>query len=497
MIMAPPSGFKSFRMVRREKFALRRIAPMTKRLICACLLLVAWTAVRASEAWPPAVQQALKAAGIPPGNVSGFVQQVDARNPSLRVNETIAMNPASVMKLVTTLAGLEILGPAYRWRTQAHLDGALKDGVLQGSLMLKGMGDPKLTFESFWLLLRALRDRGLRDVRGDLVLDRTYFSTGEHDPGRFDAEPLRAYNVGPDALLLSFKSVSFQFVPDSDTGSVLVYAQPRPEQLEVVSVLRTSNGPCGEWRDKVKADFQTAAKLRALFTGVYPTSCGERSWHIAMLTHPEFVGGVFRQLWPELGGAFSGSVREAAVLPGMKVFYSHESAPLTEIVRDINKFSNNVMARQLYLTIGAEAARAPGRYDKSLGVVKSWLSKRGLEMPELVIENGSGLSRRERISAQSLGALLVSAFHSTVMPEFIASMPLLAVDGTMRKRLKGEQVAGSAHIKSGSLADVRAIGGYVLDRKGQRHAVVMMINHPNAHQAAAAMDELLRWVHGG
>ena len=467
------------------------------RRLAVFMLFCGFAGAQAAEGWPPSVQQALRAAGIPPASAAAVVQPVDARRPSLQVNEAVAMNPASVMKLVTTLAGLEVLGPNYRWRTNAYLDGVLRDGVLQGSLILKGTGDPKLSFESFWLLLRALRDRGLREVRGDLVLDRSYFATGEHDPSRFDAEPLRAYNVGPDALLVSFKSVSFQFIPEQESGSVLVLAQPRPEQLEVVSVLRASAGACGEWRDKVRADFQTAAKLRAMFTGEYPTSCGERTWHVALLTHPEFVGGVFRQLWPELGGVLSGSVREGAVPAGMKLFYSHESPALAEIVRDINKFSNNVMARQLYLTLGAEAARPPGRYDKSFGVVRSWLSKKALEMPELVIENGSGLSRRERISAQSLAAMLVHAFHSTVMPEFVASMPLVAVDGTMRKRLKGEEVAGSAHIKTGSLGDVRAIGGYVLDRKGRRHVVVMMVNHANAHLAQPAMDELLRWVHGG
>jgi len=459
-------------------------------LFCGC------PGAQAAEGWPPSVQQALRAAGIPPASAAAVVQPVDTRKPSLQVNEAVPMNPASVMKLVTTLAGLEVLGPNYRWRTNAYLDGVLRDGVLQGSLILKGTGDPKLSFESFWLLLRALRDRGLREVRGDLVLDRSYFATGEHDPSRFDAEPLRAYNVGPDALLVSFKSVSFQFIPE-ESGSVLVLAQPRPEQLEVVSVLRASGGACGDWREKVRADFQAAAKLRAMFTGEYPASCGERTWHVALLSHPEFVGGVFRQLWPELGGVLSGGVREGAVPAAMKLFYSHESPALAEIVRDINKFSNNVMARQLYLTLGAEAARPPGRYDKSFAVVRGWLSKKSLEMPELVIENGSGLSRRERISAQSLAAMLVHAFHSTVMPEFIASMPLVAVDGTMRKRLKGEEVAGSAHIKTGSLGDVRAIGGYVLDRKGRRHVVVMMVNHANAHLAQPAMDELLRWVHGG
>jgi D-alanyl-D-alanine carboxypeptidase/D-alanyl-D-alanine-endopeptidase (penicillin-binding protein 4) len=465
--------------------------------LAAVILSCGFAGAQAADGWPPSVQQALRAAGIPAASAAGVVQPVDARKPSLQVNEAVPMNPASVMKLVTTLAGLEVLGPNYRWRTNAYLDGVLRDGVLQGSLILKGTGDPKLSFESFWLLLRALRDRGLREVRGDLVLDRSYFSTGEHDPSRFDAEPLRAYNVGPDALLVSFKSVSFQFIPEPESGSVLVLAQPRPDQLEVVSVLRASGGACGEWRDKVRADFQTAAKLRAMFTGEYPASCGERTWHVALLSHPEFVGGVFRQLWPELGGVLSGGVREGTVPAGMKLFYSHESSALAEVVRDINKFSNNVMARQLYLTLGAEAARPPGRYDKSFAVVRSWLSKKALEMPELVIENGSGLSRRERISAQSLAAMLVHAFHSTVMPEFVASMPLVAVDGTMRKRLKGEEVAGSAHIKTGSLGDVRAIGGYVLDRKGRRHVVVMMVNHANAHLAQPAMDELLRWVHGG
>ncbi|MBI2753931.1 MAG: D-alanyl-D-alanine carboxypeptidase/D-alanyl-D-alanine-endopeptidase [Betaproteobacteria bacterium] len=459
--------------------------------LCACL------AASAQEGWPPPVYQALRAAGIPASGAAAVVHELGVRRASLTVNDQVAMNPASVMKLVTTLAGLELLGPAYRWKTEAYRDGPLRDGVLEGNLILKGTGDPKLTFESFWLLLRALRDRGVREVRGDLVLDRSYFDAGPHDPSRFDAEPLRPYNVGPDALLVSFKSVSFRFVPEPERGAVLVLAQPRPEPLEVVSVLRLAAGPCGEWREKIRADFQTNSKLRALFTGEYPANCGERNWNVALLTHPEFAGGVFRQLWPELGGTLSGAVRDGSVPADAKLLYVHESPPLGEIVRDINKFSNNVMARQLYLSLGAEASRAPARYDKSLAAVRAWLAQKGLEFPELAIENGSGLSRQDRISAQHLALLLAEAFRSPVMPEFAASMPLAARDGTMRRRLKGEPVAGHAHIKTGTLADVRAMAGYVLDRNDHRHVVVMIVNHPNAHQAQAAMDALLRWVYGG
>ncbi len=473
--------------------------PALRRFASAALLAAAACSALAQEALPPGVAQALAAARIPAAGVAVVVHEVGAPRASLSLNAATPMNPASVMKLVTTLAGLELLGPAYRWRTDAYAAGALREDVLQGDLVLKGYGDPRLTFESFWLLLRALRDRGLREVRGDLVLDRSYFEPAPHDAARFDAEPLRPYNVGPDALLLSFKAVRFQFVPDAERGKVIVSAQPRPEPLEVVSVLRLSNGPCGDWREKLRADYRfagaAAGRMRALFTGEYAASCGERNWNVSLLSHPEFVGGVFRQLWPELGGALAGGVREGRVPEEAKLVYSHESAPLAEIVRDINKFSNNVMARQLYLTLGAEAARPPASNIKSFAAVRAWLAQKGLEMPELVIENGSGLSRIERISAHNLAALLLAAFRSPVMPEFVSSLPLVAVDGTLRKRMKGDAVAGQAHLKSGTLAEVRAWGGYVLDRAGRRHALAMIVNHPAAGQAQPALEALLRWVY--
>ena len=164
-------------------------------------------------------------------------------------------------------------------------------------------------------------------------------------------------------------------------------------------------------------------------------------------------------------------------------------------MRDINKFSNNVMARQLFLTLGADSAGAPAGSAKSSGAIKARLAQLGIAAPELAMENGSGLSRTERISAATLAAVLQAAWRSSVMPEFVASMPIAAVDGTMRRRLKGEAVSGNAHIKTGLLSDVRSMAGYVLDRHGRRQVVVMIVNHPNAPAAQGAMDALLRWVY--
>jgi D-alanyl-D-alanine carboxypeptidase/D-alanyl-D-alanine-endopeptidase (penicillin-binding protein 4) len=407
------------------------------------------------------------------------------------------MNPASVMKLVTTYAALEMLGPAYRWKTEAYADGTLRDGVLEGNLVLKGYGDPKLDLEAFWTLLRALRGKGLLSIRGDLVLDRSYFERAPGDAGRFDGDAFRPYNVLPDALLVNYKSLRFAFAPDPEHGAVHLYVEPRPPALDVVNVLKLADGACLEgsaFRELLKPTFDPA-RQRAIFAGRYPASCGEKDMNVALLEPNDHVAGVMRQLWSELGGSWTGAAREAPLPPDSRLLHAMDSVSLAEIVRDTNKFSNNVMARHLFLTLGAESAGAPANSEKAAAAIKAWIARKAIAAPELVMENGSGLSRIERISAASLASLLQAAWRSAVMPEFIASLPVAAVDGTMRRRLKGEGIAGQAHIKTGLLTDARAMAGYVLDRSGRRQVVVMFVNHANAHETQPAMDALLRWVY--
>jgi D-alanyl-D-alanine carboxypeptidase/D-alanyl-D-alanine-endopeptidase (penicillin-binding protein 4) len=467
------------------------------RLVCLLMVTLAFQTAVAQESVPPVVGNALRAAGIPLSSVGIAIQEIGSSKFLLTSNAATALNPASTVKLVTTYAGLELLGPAFRWKTETYLGGPLRDGILEGDLTLKGYGDPKLTLEALWLLLRDLRARGLKDIRGDLVLDRTQFAPVEFDVSRFDGDALRPYNVGPDALLINFKAVRFHFLPEPERRGVRVFAEPRI--VDVASDLRLADTPCGDWRERMKADFQAQSSMpKAAFSGSYSVNCGERDWHVAMLTPNQYAAGLFRLLWAELGGTVGGTAGGTAregIAPQGKPFASLESPTLSEVVRDINKFSNNVMARQLFLTIAAEQAGAPATTANAQRAIKAWLAKKGLDFPELVMENGSGLSRIERISAQSLTSLLVAAFRSPVMPELVASLPLIAVDGTMRKRMKSESIAGQAHIKTGSLSDVRAIAGYVLDRSGRRYAVTMIVNHPNAQQSQAAQDGLLNWVY--
>jgi len=467
--------------------------------LCSLLLaaLLAAPALGAREL-PKPLADALRATSVPQSSVAIVVQDLGAARPALSHNADVPMNPASVMKLATTFAALELLGPAYRWKTEAYVTGALRDGVLEGDLLLKGYGDPKLDYESFWMLLRALRGKGLREIRGDLVLDRSFFAPLQGDPARFDGDALRPYNVLPDALLVHYKSLRFAFVPEPEREAVRIYAEPRPPGLEVANRLRLSAGSCLEgraFRDMLQAGFEAGPPPRATFAGRYPIACGEKDLHVALLAPNEQVAGILRELWPEMGGAWGGHVREGAVPPEARLLHTHESAPLAQMIRDINKFSNNVMARQLYLTLATASSEPPARPELAAETVRHWLAVKGIPAPELAVENGAGLSRSDRLSAASLAALLQAAWASAVMPEFIASLPLAAVDGTMKKRLIGDPVAGQAHVKTGLLSDVRAMAGYVLDRKGRRKVVVMVMNHPNAPDAEAATDALLRWAY--
>ena len=446
---------------------------------------------------PRPVMKALREAGIPQSSVGAVVQEVGASRPRLAVNPHAAMNPASVMKLLSTYAALELLGPAYRWKTEVYLDGLLSAGVLEGNVVLKGTGDPKLNYESFWMLLRALRSRGLREIRGDVLLDRSHFFPVSDEP--FDNDPYRPYNVRPDALLVNFKSLRFSFLPEYERGTVRVFAEPALPGLEIVNALKISNGSCPEgraFRELIQATFQPRPP-RASFTGMYPAACEERDLNVALHPPEDYLTGLIRSLWTEMGGSWQGKVVDGIVPPGARLAYVHESEPLSEIVRDINKYSNNVMARQLYLTLSAEMAGPPARSENALAPVRQWLEMKRIGAPELRLENGSGLSRVERISAANMAALLQAAWRSAVMPEFMSSLPVVAADGTMRKRMRGERIAGQAHIKTGLLVDARTMAGFVLDQAGRRHVVVMFVNHPNAPQADAAHEALLNWVFAG
>lgn len=468
---------------------------MIRRL---AVLLLAAAGSLAHADLPPPVAQALKAAQIPASSVAVVVQPVDAATPLVAHNANAAMNPASVMKLVTTYAALDLLGPAHTWKTGVWSEAAPADGILNGTLYLKGSGDPRLAIEHLWGLLRQLRVRGIERIAGDIVLDRSVFNIGTIDPGAFDDKPMRPYNVGPNGLLLNFQALRFTLQPDNGRPRVLM--ETPSEGLRVDNQLRSAEGGCtSDWKDRITLRLLPDNGTQRLeFSGSYAATCGEKTLNLAPLNADAHAGGLIRSLWRELGGRLDGQVRDGRVPAGARLLAQHESAPLADAVQDINKFSNNVMARQVFLTLGnggnGNGDSGGASPDRARQRIAEWLAGRRLRFAELVLDNGSGLSRTERISADSLNRLLLDAWKSPVMPEFISSMPIVGIDGTMKKRLKEASATGRAHIKTGTLDGVKTAAGYALDAHGRRHALTFFINHPRAQAGSAAIDALIDWV---
>lgn len=442
---------------------------------------------------PAPVLQALRVAGLPADALAAVVE--DAA-PGSRVwvqhRAMEAMNPASTLKLVTTFAALDRLGPAYTWQTRLYADGPLRDGVLHGNLYLQGGGDPALVTEKLWLLLQRLRNQGVQRIEGDWVLDRSLWRLPPADPGAFDGEALRPYNATPDAVLVNFKAQTFTFTPDPASGQARIALEPPLAGVQSDALVPLSEAPCGNWRSRLNADFSDATRPR--FRGAYPSACGVQQWPLAHPDPERFGARAVLGMWQSLGGQLGGRVRDGQVPAQAQPLLTFDSPPLAEVVRDVNKYSNNVMAQHVFLTLGSAGASpvTDDSFALSRQAVSGWWRQRlGPAIPEPVMDNGAGLSRDARITPQGLAALLQLAYASPWMPELMASLPVSGLDGTLRRSPVG---VGLAHLKTGSLRDVLALAGYVDGPNGQRRVLVALVNHPNARAARPALDALVQWA---
>jgi D-alanyl-D-alanine carboxypeptidase/D-alanyl-D-alanine-endopeptidase (penicillin-binding protein 4) len=461
----------------------------SSRRVCWVLLWLGLCAL-AAQAMPPEVDAALQRARVPHDAVAVLLQEAGTGRTLLSHNAQTPVNPASLAKLLTTLAALDQLGPAWTWSTPVWLQGSVSEGVLDGSLFIKGTGDPKLVVERVWLLLRRVQQLGVREIRGDIVLDRSAFAAQPADPAEFDGDPTRPYNVQPDALLLNFKSVTYSFVPDAPRGVALVGVDPVLAGTQVDRSVRLSAGPCDDWRGNLKASFADATRVR--FAGTFPAACGELVWPVADADPASYNARLIEALWRDLGGKLSGRVLDGSAPAGVKPSFEVKSPPLADMVRDINKYSNNVMAQQLFLTLALQRQPAqPATAEAARALLRDWLTLRVGELPPgMHLDNGSGLSRETRLSAALLVRLLQQAWSSPSMPELLSSLPINGLDGTLRR---SRATPGRAHLKTGSLRDVAGVAGYVLSDSGRRYVLVAIINHPNANAARPALDALVQW----
>ncbi len=465
---------------------------------------------------PQVVAASLERNQIPREAVSVSVIEIESARPGKHLAKNIlnwrasdSMNPASTMKILTTISGLDVLGPQYRWRTNIYTDGVIRQGTLKGNLYLQGTGDPKLIPEELAKMMKSLKELGIQKIDGNLFFDRSAYAPSAMEQSTIDGESLRAYNVAPDPLLYAFRTLSFQIGKSRTADFIDISYTPVLSQLKIDNQLQLVDRSCDNWKSNLRFNLDpentsnTNQAITAQFSGAFPAGCKGVSYNVAALDANTFLTQGFTAAWELAGGTWAQApIGKTGTVPlAARLLLKFEGINLADDVQDINKYSNNVMARQLLLTLALEKMGKPATTENGDLVIQSWLKQNGLDFSGLVIENGSGLSRNEAISAAQMNQLLLLARNLPVAEVFYNSLPIAGTDGTMRNRLMNQlrkflhlKKKPEVRMKTGSLADVRAISGYVLSKSGKMYAVTSFINHPNAWKGLEAHDQLLAWL---
>lgn len=471
--------------------------PFWPLVVCLCFhffgIDTAWSATR-DVSLPSSVFSLLKKWELPSDALSVSVHRVDTGETVVDFNGRIPRNPASTVKIITTAAALDLLGPQYVWQSRFYLSGTLQHGKLNGDLIFRGGGDPYFLAEKLWLALSEIRQKGLREFN-QLVIDSSLFIPVDRNRASFDGKPYRVYNAKYDSALINFWSTRFSFYPSD--SRVNIVAIPFLENLNIDNRLKVVSGSCSQHAEMQIEFVPQNGATRAIFSGSYPKRCGVKTIRRSLVAHADYSYGVFQKIWKDLGGRILYGYREGIVPQDAKLYLTVDSQPLSDIIRLVNKYSNNVMADNIFMTLGSLSKDNLSNTQRSFLIVSQWLRRASIHAPEFFMDNGSGLSRDARISAENLTLLLRYMYLSKYAPEFVASLSINGVDGTMRKRLTQPNIQGNLRIKTGSINEVDNVAGYVTASSGRQYAVTIFLNDRRVtnYRGNKIQDTILLWLY--
>lgn len=467
-----------------------------KVMLLALSMVTGWAS---ANQLPAEIRQMLEKHRLLESDVSIWVQNVKQSQPIVDYNGEKSLHPASVMKVLTTAAGLIKMGADYQWQTQFYVD-RMPDanGIVQGNLYVKGGGDPFLVEERLQKMLEDLRANGVRHITGDIVLDTSlyYLPPEARDTESFDGNKWSSYNAIPSPIMVNFRTIKIQILPQEESKTVELKLHPQINNWRINNELTISNGSCKD-NYSPSVDLQRDAQGYAdlLIKGKYSLQCGPREMTVVMGEASEQFYYLFRDMWYALGGSFDGGGRIDRVPAHAKLISTGYSLPLSNQIEKMNQLSNNVMTRQLMLTLGAYTLGAPGSLEKGQQAVKQTLEEFGVPMHDVVIENGSGLSRIARVSAKTLATLLQKVYLSSEGENFLRSLAVTGESGTLSKRFRGGELAGKVYGKTGTIDNGRAFAGYVRARSGNIYTVVVMGNGKGAIKSRELQDDVLKWAY--
>ena len=432
------------------------------------------------------INQALKQRCVNDGQTAVRVVDVNSGQTVYDRNGGVPLTPASVMKLVTTATALYYLGVDYRFKTDILHTGRRDGGVIEGDLIVHGGGDPKLTPENIWRIAEELKRQGITEVKGSLVADDTFFD-GFHLPkGRGAKRTQKPYDAPHGALSVNFNTIGLHLYPGEQAGErVRVEVEPKSDYIRVINESATSGKrrrPVGAFR--MNGENGVVVKV----TGAMRPSDAGGVIYVTIDDPLQFAAETFMAYFARAGIKIHGGIKKESAPQTAKTIYIHQSEPLPVILRELNRHSNNFIAEQVLKTTAAEEGGAPGSDEYGLALAAKMLKELGVETGGLTMSDGSGLSKDNKLTARALtGLLSVMARRFDIGPDFISSLGIMGVDGTVRKRLKYSPAKAQARAKTGTLNNTSALSGYVAGRDNKLYAFAILQNnngcfHYGSHQ---------------
>ncbi len=475
-------------------FTLAAITPLRQfmRYLCVLLATAALTLAKA-QTLPFEVDDLLEQSKIPRQDVSLWVAAVETGDVIVDWQSQVLRTPASVTKVLTTGVGLLTLGENYRWRTEFFTDGQLQDGVLKGNLFIKGHGNPYLVEEDMRSMVQELRARGINELQGNVVLDNSYFIQSVEHPDAFDGHGMEPYNALPNALSINFRTLKVVIEPSAE--GVNVNLDPELTYLRVDNLMRLNKYKRCKGKGFSPKFFLDRENKALTVDGSISRACGRQALTRVLGDAGDLFYAHFQRAWIQSGGTISGQWLYGRADEQATTLLIAESQPLHEQIAAMNKLSNNLMTRQLFLTIGAEQTHPPATLEKSRNSMMSTLRALGIDTKGLYVDNGAGLSRQTRLSAAQLGEFLLAMQSTPQAPYFEQSLSVAGVDGTLKRRLRKTPLEGNAIGKTGTLDKVKALAGYLTSASGQKFAYVVLIEGRKARSGRPLMDSLMLWIY--
>jgi D-alanyl-D-alanine carboxypeptidase/D-alanyl-D-alanine-endopeptidase (penicillin-binding protein 4) len=428
-------------------------------------------------------------------NYSIHVQAINADTPMVSWNTHVTRSPASVIKLLTTYASVLKLGFDYRWETKFLHTGSLKNGTLYGDLYVKASGDPTLETEDMYDIVSQISAVGIRKITGNIIIDRTLFNVENKNNSGFDKNVHSPYNAMPDAIMFNKRKSTICIIPTSQRAKV--EKDVPDESYNVINNLRMVNGSCKGGRAWPKVSIKTNASERStvFLTGDLSKRCGKREvCKVISMPHRAFYYALKNSL-SNSGISFLGTLKLRKVPFDAKYLFSHYSDSLESVISTVAKKSDNLVARQVMLTMGAVTYGEGSTLYKSRKAIETTLNQYHiLEQGTTHIDNGSGLSRTSTLTAKSLANLLDHAYKN-YGHRWMNTLAIAGIDGTIKYRFRNSSIFGRAWMKTGTIRGVKNIAGYVEGASGQYYVVVVLVNDKfSAKYGAVLGNRVIEWV---